>query len=317
MIRKYIPFAAACIALLALGSCHKFEGGQSVPAYIHIEALSLDCDYSDYGANTHNFIDAWVAVDEQTIGCFELPSTFPVLKKGKHKVSIRPGIAVNGIGAARSYYPFCKPADYLNLELVEDSIITLNPVINYFPIGAGFNMAWKEDFESAIGLSPTSESDTSIMRVNDAQAWHSENSFYSGRIVLPPDSLDFTVATSEELTFHTELTGDGSAMLEMDYNTNDTMFVGLMYYKNYKTEKLPLVKVLPTDKEHGMPQKWKKIYINLGHVMKEENDASYFKVYFTSDLTTDYDVDAGYVYHPVNEQRYYYLDNLKVIYRPR
>lgn len=39
---------------------------------------------------------------------------------------------------------------------------------------------------------------------------------------------------------------------------------------------------------------------------------TYFKVYITSNLQTVYDT---WTYKPIDEQRYYYFDNLKVLYR--
>lgn len=311
MTKRFTLILLCCIAF-AFTSCHKFEG-QSVPAYIHIDSITLSCDYATQKANTSNFTDAWVYIDDQITGCYELPATFPILKNGPHKVSIYGGICINGIGDTRSPYPFCAPKIYEQLNLVEDSIITLNPVVNYYPIGAGWNMSWNEDFESTCSLAPTAQSDTNIIRYGGDEAWHSFNSFYSGRVALPPDSLDFCIA-GEEMNFHSNL-ADGYCMLEMDYNTNDTIFVGVMYYKNYQLVTHPLVKVLPTDKGHSFPQKWKKMYINLSRIIKDNVDASYFKVYFTSDLTVPDDY-AQPEYHPISEQRYYLFDNLKVLWRP-
>jgi hypothetical protein len=302
-----------CLSL-SVASCKKFEGSQTVPAYIHIDAISLDCDYSVYGANTHKITDAWVYVDDQIIGCYELPTTFPVLKKGPHKVTIFGGICNNGIAASRATYPFYKRCDYVGLNLVEDSIVNLNPVLNYYPIGDGCEVAWIEDFETANTVLPEPESDTSMVRVSGSEAWHSANSFYSGKVELPPDSLDFTLATANEFDFYKDL-DYVYCLLEMDYNCNDTFFVGVQYYKDYKLETLPLVKVTPTDKTHDKPQRWNKIYINIGPTMNQNNTASYFKVYLTSDLTTGVDVAYGNVYHPANERRYYYFDNLKLLYR--
>lgn len=307
MFRKSTLFALF-IAGVFFTSCHKFEG-QRIPAYIHIDSISLECDYYTYGAATCRFTDAWVSIDDQIIGCYELPATFPILEKGRHKVSIYGGIQIDGIGATRSTYVFCEPKVYANLNLVEDSIINLNPVLNYCPIGSGINFGWSEDFESTNTLASLSSSDTSAIRVGGNEAWHSENSFYSAKITLPPDSLDFWVACTEEMTFHNNYLN--SCMMEMDYKCNDTFFVGVMYYKDYTLYRQPLVKVLPTDKEHATPEVWKKMYVNIGKFMNSQVNSSYFKVYFTSDLTTKYDPP----YHPINEQRYYYFDNLKVIYR--
>ena len=313
---KRHTFSLLCCTLLAvaLASCQKFKGSQTVPAYIHIDSIAVEGDYYTYGANTANITDAWVYVDDQIIGTFELPATFPVLKKGKHKVSVYGGICMDGISGSRGPYSFYSPMVYEGLDLVEDSTVTINPVINYYPIGEGVMVGWMEDFETGNALLPTSQSDTSIMRVSGNEAWRSVNSYYSGKVVLPPDSLDFTVATADELTCHTGLLGEKPLYLEMDYKTNDTIFVGIIYRENNTPVQWPLVKVVPTDTGHDVPQKWKKIYINLGKLMHEHESASFFKVYLTSDLSIHPDYEQPDYVHP-NKWRYYYFDNLKVLYR--
>jgi len=318
MYRKFTLYAFLVLAvfLVVFASCRKFEGSQTIPAYIHIESIVVDSltDYFTYGATTSKITDAWVYVDDDPIGCFELPATFPVLKHGPHKVTVYGGIMSNGIAAARAPYPFYKPQIYASLNLVEDSIINLQPVLNYYPIGGGVEKGWMEDFETANTLLPVAGSDTSIIRINGSEAWHSSNSFYSGKIVLPPDSLDFTVATADEYSFHTGYLQ--YCMVEMDYNCNDAFFVGVMYYKNYQLVKHPLLRIQPTDTVNDMPQRWNKIYVNIGPIMNENVTASYFKIYFTSDLSVA-PVYGEPDYVQANKQRYYYFDNLKLFYRPQ
>ena len=318
MYRKFTLYAFLVLAVFSVvfASCRKFEGSQTIPAYIHIESIVVDSltDYFTYGATTSKITDAWVYVDDDPIGCFELPATFPVLKHGPHKVTVYGGIMSNGIAAARATYPFYKPQIYESLNLVEDSIINLRPVLNYYPIGGGVEKGWMEDFETANTLLPVAGSDTSIIRINGSEAWHSPNSFYSGKIVLPPDSLDFTVATADEYSFHTGYLQ--YCMVEMDYNCNDAFFVGVMYYKNYQLVKHPLLRIQPTDTVNDMPQRWNKIYVNIGPIMNENVTASYFKIYFTSDLSVA-PVYGEPDYVQANKQRYYYFDNLKLFYRPQ
>lgn len=297
--------------LLFSASCKKFEGSQKVPAYIHIESIEVDSltDYFVYGANTHKITDAWVHVDDQLIGVYELPATFPVLEKGPHKVTVYGGIMVDGRSAARDRYPFYQPWTVQNLNLVEDSIVNLSPVLRYYPIGEGTNVAWKEDFENTNTLLSDSSSDVNMNRVSGVEAWQSVNSFWSGKVELPPDSLDFTVVTADQFNFYKNTDGV-YCLLEMDYNCNDTFLVGIQYYLDYYLETLPIIKVTPTDKTHDKPERWNKIYINIGPYMNEFQRASYFKLFFTSNLAME-----GSEYHPISEPRYYYFDNLKLLYR--
>src|SRR3954471_3898254 len=91
-------FTGAC--LLAFSGCNKEE---PIPVYVHIEKISLVANpdgfvnsvTGDEGSLSSKISDAWVYVDEQLVGCFELPVTFPVLAEGTHTVKIRAGIKVN------------------------------------------------------------------------------------------------------------------------------------------------------------------------------------------------------------------------------
>lgn len=318
MYRKFTLYAFLVLAVFSVVfvSCRKFEGSQTIPAYIHIESIVVDSltDYFTYGATTSKITDAWVYVDDDPVGCFELPATFPVLKHGSHKVTVYGGIKRDGISAARAPYPFYKPLVYQSLNLVEDSIVNLQPVLSYYPIGEGVDIGWMEDFETANTLLPVAGSDTSVIRISGSEAWHSPNSFYSGKIVLPPDSLDFTVATADGYSCHTGYLQ--YCMLEMDYNCNDAFYVGVMYYKNYKLTSHPLVRIQPTDTVNAIPQRWNKIYVNIGPIMNENVTASYFKIYFTSDLSVS-PIYGEPDYVQANRQRYYYFDNLKLFYRPQ
>lgn len=305
------------VLLMAAGasSCYKFPG-QTVPSYIRIDSIGLDCDYYVYGANTNNFTDAWVYIDDRIIGIYELPATIPVLAEGRHEVTVRAGICVNGIGDARSYYTLVKPVTD-TLFLVKDSIFHYNPSVTYYPINAGVQIGWMEDFETTNALVPLTQSDADVVTVGpvDSHIWYHEPfSFHSGRVQLPPDSLDFYVTSADEFTFFKDYVE--YCLLEMDYNCNDTFFVGLSYYKNYVINYHPLVKVLPTDKQHDTPDKWKKIYINLGPYMNDNVEAEYFKLYFTSNLSVAEQLGQA-PYSPLGQPRFYYFDNLKVLYRPR
>ncbi|MES2398217.1 MAG: hypothetical protein V4549_19535, partial [Bacteroidota bacterium] len=89
-------------------SCELYNPAEPIPAYIRIDKIDL-ATIPGQGTDSHKITDAWVYIDEQLIGCFELPATFPVLYEGSHQVKIAPGIKVNGIAATRSPYPFFNP----------------------------------------------------------------------------------------------------------------------------------------------------------------------------------------------------------------
>ena len=311
MIRKAflsIFFAATVMALL-MPSCKKFDGSQTVPAYLYIKDVEVQCDYFTYGANTHRIVDAWVYVDDNILGCYELPATIPVLKEGEHKVAVYGGIARDGIRDLRAQYPFYAPWENMNVNLVKDEIDTLKPVFTYYPAGVDENMhvRWMEDFDGGtITIQATSQSDTSVMVYSGEYAWHDPDGIYSqksGKVVLTSVDEQFRIANTEE--FRDLPTGGSACMLEMDYKCSDTCFVGLMYFKDYTLTSEPIVRLKPTGTSGQEPVAWNKIYINIGPYLVDNETADYFKIYFGSWTPRN----AG--------TQYFYFDNLKLIYRDR
>lgn len=311
MSRRFTFFSFLFLLVLtaSVSSCRKFEGEQTVPAYIRIDTIGLVCDYYTYGANTHNFVDVWVYVDDDVKGCFELPATIPILKQGPHKVAIYAGIAVNGIKDSRADYPFTAPVIYENLNLVPDSVVTLVPMVSYWPAGPDENthVRWMEDFDSGtVTMETTSQSDVPYIRVGGPQAWHDPegvHSTYSAKFVLYSDTAQFCFANSEEFT---DLPTKGSpCMLEMDYKCSDTCTVGIFYLLNYTVTQEALVRLRPTCAPGEEPTEWKKIYINLGPYFVDYEDADYFKVYLSSWFNRN------------DGPQYFYFDNLKIIYNDR
>lgn len=303
MIRKFtlsLFFSLTFLALLS--SCKKFEGGQSVPSYIRIDSIGLVCDYSTYGAHTCNFVDAWVYLDGNPLGCFELPSTFPVLKEGPHTVAVYPGIARDGIKSLRTPYPFTAPAEYVDLNLVKDSIVRLEPVVQYYPNGDNLHVRWKEDFDKGtVTIQPTSQSNVGIVAVDGPLAWHDAegHSLKSGKVTLTSDTLAFCIANQEEFR---DLPTTGTAcMLEMDYKCSDTIDVGL-FYVDGAVKQTSILRLRPTGASGVEPTEWKKIYINIGPYLVDYKDSEYFKIYISS----------WYVRN--DGPQYFYFDNLKLIY---
>lgn len=312
MSRIYSLFSFLFISFMTgalLPSCKDFQGSQTVPSYIRIDSIGLSCDYYTYGASTSNFSDAWIYIDDQiqSGGPVELPAVLPVLQEGPHKVSVRAGINVNGIKGTKADYPFVTTVDFPEVNLVPDSIITLSPVTTYYPNGDNLHVRWLEDFDGgAVSLIRTSGSDTSLMLVNGPLAWHDPGGIYStksGKVVLTSDTMRFTLSSVEELS---DVPSKGSpCMLEMDYKCSDTLLMGIYFKQNNGITEYPILRIRPTGESGVEPVEWKKIYINIGPYLVDNEGYDFFKFYFASwSLRND-------------GMQYYYFDNLKLIYRDR
>ena len=311
MTRKYTFFTLLSVTFFALllPSCKKFEGSQTVPAYIYIKDVAVECDYFVYGANTHKIIDAWVYVDDNIVGCYELPAAFPVLKEGEHKVAVYPGIARDGIRDLRAEYPFMEPWEDKNVNFGEGVMDTLKPVFHYYPVGVDENMhiAWLEDFDQG-GITVTMDtiSSVDITLVSDSLAWHDPEGIYStksAKLVLADASKKYRFATTEK--FQDLPTGGSACMLEMDYKCSDTCQVGIRYLKDYTLTNESIVRLRPTGASGQEPVEWNKIYINIGPYLVDNETADYFQIYFASWSERN------------DGPQYFYYDNFKLIYRDR
>ncbi len=154
------------IIVSMISSCELYNPAEAIPAYIHIQKIGLsiaDTSSSGQGSKSSKISDAWVYVDEQLIGCFELPATIPVLFEGTHKIKIRPGIKVNGIATNRAPYPFYKPIEH-DVDLHKGAAITLSLTTTYLPSTV---FKYIEDFESVgITIDKTSHSDTTLQLIS-------------------------------------------------------------------------------------------------------------------------------------------------------
>ena len=105
-----------------------------MPAYIKIDTIKLDTYYPEQGSKSANITDAWVYVNDNLVGVFELPALLPVLHRGPNKLQIYPGIKLNGISSTRVPYPFYQPVVYDDFNFVEDSVHEMNNVVTtYYP----------------------------------------------------------------------------------------------------------------------------------------------------------------------------------------
>jgi len=315
MNRKSLRFSVFSIALLfilsLLGSCQKFEGDQTVPAYIRIDSIIMQTNYEEEGAPTSNITDAWVYINDEAIGAYQLPAVFPVLASGLITVRVDPGIELNGIAALRTPYPFYKPI-VQDVMLVEGEEVNLNTDTLYYDgeelpytMTTGYydnlEFVWMEDFEDpSLSLDSTSKSLTDITRTspaNSPEAFLSDYSKYSGLMVLTTDKWLVDVATNVGYEDGFVLPKLGQPVfLEVDYKNNNYFTAG--FYANEQSQIIqnPVVNMNPTSE-------WKKIYINLTPGVSSQVNAIDFNIFFGS--TKENAVDEPRIL----------IDNVKLIHR--
>lgn len=267
-------------------SCDRFEGDQTIPAYIHIDSIAFEAGFGQ-GSSSHKITDAWVYIDGELIGAFQLPVTLPVLKKGEHELMIKAGIKLNGISSTRVNYPFYAPF-YQDIQLTEDSVTNISPAVEYYPTA---KFAWIENFESGgVSLEKTTDSDT-ILQKTSAPADVFEGN-YSGVIYLDDSATLFEAATISAFYLPT----NGSAVfLEMDYLVNNAITIGVIGQGGGQIIQTPVLYLYPNSK-------WNKVYINLTPEVTNMGNSNEFKIFIGA-------VKQDGVEHPKMM-----IDNLKLLH---
>jgi hypothetical protein len=270
MIHRRLTYSFFLLSILFLTatSCEKFSGDQSVPAYLSIDSIYLTTDYYSQGTASQRITDAWVYVDDEFLGAYELPARLPVLKSGKHHIKIWPGIKKNGIAATRVSYEFYQPIEK-DVTFTPDSALDVGVLRTTYQSTALF--VWQEDFEEvSITLDTTSGSSAYIQRTAPGSAQTFEGN-HSGMVVL--DSIhDFF-----ECQTHTEYDIPASAVyLEMNFNISNTMVVGLITYGSTSLYQTPVIYLNPTNGQ------WKKVYIDLTNTLYAYTGMTSYRVYFSA-----------------------------------
>jgi len=273
---------------MLVNSCELINPAEDIPSFIHIDSIDVNTnDPSAVGSVSHKVSDAWVYIDDELIGTFELPATVPILKEGIHRLTIRAGIKSNGIASTRPYYPFYEPIIYDDFKLFKDSIIKINPVTHY---SDGAKIAWKEGFEDGgVSLIKASDDTTSLYKTND----HSlvlEGDYSAYAKILPGDTSFFFRSTD---TYRLPISG--FSYLELNYKNNNKFLVGLIANINGSSVTLPVLVLNRSDK-------WNKIYINLTMMVYNYSTATDFYIFVSSERESD-------VAEPL-----IYMDNLKLVY---
>ncbi len=294
-MKKLYTLVIFCFSFIAIGlfSCEIYNPKEDIPAYIHIDSFFVATDYSTQGSASQKITDAWLYVDDELIGAFELPVSIPVLKNGLHNIIVRPGIKLNGIAATRSYYPFYKAFVINNANLEAGKTLNISPTTTYEPFSV---FKWKEDFESAgVSMERTSNSDTTLVISNDINLAfkppQSEVSNYSGVIFLDMNRnvFEFRTINSYNLPI-----GGTPVFLELNYKTNNYFEVGVLGNTIGQQIYTTVMYLSPNSA-------WNKIYINLTPTVSSMTTALDYRIFIRGVL------DAG------STQGVIQLDNIKLI----
>lgn len=286
-MNKYV-FIALILTSFMWNSCIK---NNPDPAWIEVNEWTLASNpNSQYptGELTHNFTDAWVYVNDEVVGVFEVPFKIPILKSGLVNIKIYPTIRNNGISATKKIYPFVDVYE-LNAELIPNEVLTLSPVTKYKE-AVKF---WLEEFEdAAIKIQDDPVSLANLTKGNDPSilTW---GNFY-GRVDL--NAIDSTwSAYSDNMV----LPKGQEVYLEIDYYNTNSFITGLIWISSSSIVNNPHILL---NSQEPSQVKWKKVYIDLKELVSNSQGAEYFKQSFETKLNAE--MSSSFIV----------MDNIKVVH---
>ena len=264
------------------------------PAWLQVNEWTISANPSlslEEGELTENISEAWVYINDEVIGVFQVPFKIPILKEGNVTFKIFPAIKNNGISATKKIYPFLK--EYIiNGTLVKNQVYTINPTTQYKD-----NLEfWVEDFEDA-SFQITDDPNTSAANIDtdniDLQ-WFNGNAY--GKVVLNAEDSTWIAFTGEPYMI---LPKGQECYLEIDYKVTNTVTTGLIYVTSESTTNNVNIRLNAQKPDVAV---WKKIYIDLRELIGNSPSGSVFSQSFISSL------DEG------NTEGIILIDNIKVIH---
>ncbi len=282
------------IAMILFYSCKKSFQAE-IPSYLHIEKIDLVLtNPALQGTSSHKISDAWVFVDDDLQGVYELPATFPVLKNQKHSLKIKAGIKDNGISATRVEYPFFDFFTLKSFDFYPDSIVTVNPLVTY---NSTVDIVWLADFENQVLTIDSAYPSFKKVKITTDTSLVFEG-LGSGYVYL--DGTKYIFKGVSQSTFNLPSAGE-AVYLELNYKTNVNLDVILVSNKTGGVKESFALRLNPTNKS-GTPV-WNKIYVNLTKAVSGNPDALNYKIAFYSDISRD-GFSSGEIY----------FDNIKLLH---
>jgi len=294
---KSLTVIASIATILLLNGCNTLDREEQTPVYFFIDTFSLTTKSDNsQGSNAHDIKDAWVYVDGQLIGAFEVPVTIPVLAMDTARITILAGIKKNGRSDDREIYPFYKAAQD-TMVLVPGRIDSFFPKIRYHD---STEFKWIEDFEDrTISFEPSGvdiEEDSMRLTYDPSEVYrHSNLNQVSGYIEFDSINQRFENSTISKFA----VPRNSSTYLEMNYNLETEAQIGFYAYDQVGIliDRVNVLYLFKTDGE------WKKSYISLNEDMSDPRFTNAtFKIFIYAKNFSD------------NPNARVYFDNLKLLH---
>ena len=299
MLKKVLPLI---MVVFLVASCSKDKFKAQTPSYLHIESIDLETE-SFEGSSSHKITDAWVTMDGNFLGVFEVPCIVPILAEGEHEFRISSGIKANGISATRTTYPFYDICDlYLKsnntyqlsdanyITLIKDSSVVVNATTKYTE---NTKFLFIEDFEDAGAVLEMSEQSDTILTSTNIDSLVFEG-YGSGEVHLDSVNDFFELISSEFMPMSSIY---NATMLELNYRCDHSFKLGVAV-KSADTgviDRFESIQISPSSD-------WNKIYVHMTNQVNLGNSDDEFGVFIGSVKSSSVETAS------------FYFDNIKWVH---
>ncbi len=268
-ILRKVGLYLLAIGAFGFGGCTVFDPAEEIPSYVRINSIALQINNNLIeGTGSHKITDAWVYVDGQLIGGFEMPVSIPILAEGTHEILVLAGIKQNGLSTTRAIYPNYRGWTS-TVTLTRGQVLNVSPVVEYYPVT---NFMWMCDFDGA-GTNINDQFGPwpgRLQEISGAGAFELE----SGYVTLDSDTTEFYAQSSQSYVFN----GSYDVYLEMNYSCNQPFVVGI--YNTTNGIYIPWCEVQTSTA-------WNKIYIRLNDALLTQSPGGIYHVYIAMKKSAD------------------------------
>ncbi|MBK9107733.1 MAG: hypothetical protein IPM92_04965 [Saprospiraceae bacterium] len=275
------------ISFLVLYACDTEQ--EPAPAYLTVQDFSFQAKPGE-GTSRQNITDAWIYVNNQYVGAYELPATIPVLSSGLLEVLIQAGFRKNGRITSPSRYELLEP--YQTTALFDPLETTqLAPSTAY---QANLDFTFLEEFEGVhfLNIDRDGNSETKILLSTVEDAFEG---LRSGVIELTKDRKSLLAVYDIEKVIPQS---PDPIILELHFKADIPFSIGFLGNKGALGEDYLINASLLPKKE------WTKAYFDFRDIINDSNANGYRLA-----ISANFQEDTAIAIQRI------LLDNIKVVHR--
>jgi len=283
---KHMNFSKAlfytCL-LVVLASCNLINPSEPIPTYVQIDSFQFKTSNPVLtGTARQKIFSAFVYLDNQLIGAYELPARIPIISNKPGLLKVAPGVILNGLNGLQLAYPFFKP-DTVTLVNQPGTIKKITPSSSYY---SATLFKWQEDFEGGNTFTSVTGDTTLNRTLNPGEVYEGGA---SGKLYFKaPQQTAQVISTA---TFSLPIT---ASYLELHYKNNIEFQVGIQVSYDQGGVYYEYISGFKPKNE------WNKVYVDLQKFASNNRGVNY-RIMIRADLPSG--MSSGYVL----------FDNFKVV----